>query len=119
SQLIEEQRLGDEVREQGRLITPTLIKYAGKVDYLERAPRLQLDLARRFGFPLEEPPTDVAVEATPMPIGGTSAPEVRLVHWDRQGEEKRGPKGRRKKKKKHKKRLMRPLRQKKSLRKRS
>ena len=81
SQLIEEQRLGDEVREQGRLITPTLIKYAGKADYLERAPELQLDLARRFGFPSEEPSLEAAKS-------GVSAPEVRLVHWDRKGEEK-------------------------------
>ena len=84
SGLIEEQRLGDAVREQGRLITPTLIKYAGKVDYLERAQGLQLDLAQRFGFPLEEPPAEVA----PIPIGGAGAPGVRLVHWDREGEEK-------------------------------
>ena len=81
SGLIEEQRLGDAVREQGRLITPTLIKYADKVDYLERAPGLQLDLAERFGFSSEEPLQE-AVEP------GSSPPEVRLVHWDRKGEEK-------------------------------
>ena len=84
SELIEEQHLGDAVREQGRLITPTLIKYADKVDYLERAPRLKRDLAHRFGFPDEEP----AAEDAPIPIGGASGPEVRLVHWDRKGEEK-------------------------------
>lgn len=88
SGLVEEQRLGDAVREQGRLITPTLIKYAGKVDYLERAPGLQRDLARRFGFPVEKPPPDVAVDASPVPAAGTIDPEVRLVHWDRKGEEK-------------------------------
>ena len=81
SELAEEQSLGDAVREQGRLITPTLIKYANKVDYLERAPGLQLDMARRFGFPDEEPTAEDAVT-------GASAPEVRLVHWDRKGEEK-------------------------------
>ena len=81
SELIEEQRLGDAVREQGQLITPTLIKYADKVDYLQRAPGLQMDLARRFGFPREEPP---AVDA----VSKERAPEVRLVHWDRKGEEK-------------------------------
>ena len=84
SELIEEQRLGDAVREQGQLITPTLIKYADKVDYLQRTPGRQLDLARRFGFPREEPPAEDA----PIPIGGARAPEVRLVHWDRKGEEK-------------------------------
>ena len=79
SGLLEEQRLGDAVREQARLITPTLIKYAAKVDYLERASGLQLDLARRFGFPAEEPSDTVS---------GASGPEVRLVHWDRKGEDK-------------------------------
>ncbi len=83
SGLIEEQRLGEEVREQGRLITPTLIKYAGKVEYLESASERQSDLARRFGFPSEEPVPDIAVGATPVSNGGTSGPEVRLVHWDR------------------------------------
>jgi len=81
SGLLEEQRLGDALREQGRTIIPTLIKYADKVDYLERAPGLQLDLARRFGFPGDEHPADTE-------MSGASAPEVRLVHWDRKGEEK-------------------------------
>ena len=83
SKLIEEQRLGDAVREQGRLIIPTLIKYADKIEYLERASESQLELARRFGFPTERESADVAQ----IPIG-TNAPEVRLVHWDRKGEEK-------------------------------
>ena len=48
SELIEEQQLGGAVRDQGRLVTPTLIKYADKVDYLERAPVLALELARSF-----------------------------------------------------------------------
>ncbi|MDP6497353.1 MAG: FAD-dependent thymidylate synthase [Dehalococcoidia bacterium] len=81
SELTEEQHLGDAVREQGRLITPTLIKYADKVDYLAGASGLQLDQARRLGFPDEEPAADGSVS-------GASAPEVRLVHWDRKGEEK-------------------------------
>ncbi|PKB71220.1 MAG: hypothetical protein BZY87_06705 [SAR202 cluster bacterium Io17-Chloro-G6] len=81
SELLEEQRLGAAVREQGRLITPTLIKYADKVDYLERAPGLQQNLARRFEFPLEKRLADGAAS-------GTIAPEVRLVHWDKKGEEK-------------------------------
>ena len=85
SGLIEEQRLGDAVREQGRLITPTLIKYADKVDYLEQAPGLQLKLARKFGFLDEAPPPDVSAEVR---VSGASPPEVRLVHWDRKGEEK-------------------------------
>jgi len=81
SGLLEEQHLGNAVRDQGRLIIPTLIKYADKVDYLERAPGLLLDLARRFGFPAEEPPAEDLVF-------GANPPQVRLVHWDRKGEEK-------------------------------
>jgi len=81
SELIEEQQLGDTVREQGRSITPTLIKYADKVEYLAAASGLQLEQARRFGFPDEEP----TAEGT---VSGASAPEARLVHWDRKGEEK-------------------------------
>ena len=80
AELIEEQRLGEAIREQGRLVTPTLIKYADKVDYLQRAPGLALELARRYGFADEEPAADS--------VTGDSAPEVKLVHWDLMGEEK-------------------------------
>ena len=80
SELIEEQHLGEAVREQGRLITPTLIKYADKVDYLEGASRLQQDLVQRFGFADEKPVADQ--------VTGASAPEVKMIHWDPQGEEK-------------------------------
>ena len=80
AELIEEQRLGEAIREQGRLVTPTLIKYADKVDYLQRAPGLALELARRYGFADEEPAADS--------VTGDSAPEVKLVHWDPMGEEK-------------------------------
>ena len=80
AELIEEQRLGEAIREQGRLVTPTLIKYADKVDYLQRAPGLALELARRYGFADEEPAADSVI--------GDSAPEVKLIHWDPMGEEK-------------------------------
>ena len=81
SGLVEEQRLGDAVREQARLIVPTLIKYADRVEFLERASKVQMDFARRAGFPDEEPSAENAVS-------GASPPRVRLVHWDRKGEEK-------------------------------
>ncbi len=81
SELIEEQLLGDEVRAQGRTITPTLIKYADKVDYLANLPGLQVELARRYGFPPEQP-SDAVNES------GANPPEVKLVHWDRKGEER-------------------------------
>ncbi|MDA0263488.1 MAG: FAD-dependent thymidylate synthase [Chloroflexi bacterium] len=83
SELIEEQRLGGEVRDQGRAVTPTLIKYADRVEYIARASGLQRDLAVRFGFPPEKPPAKGPVDAS-----NTGAPEVRLVHWDRDGETK-------------------------------
>ncbi|NQW23369.1 MAG: FAD-dependent thymidylate synthase [SAR202 cluster bacterium] len=81
SALIEERLLGDEVRNEGRKIIPTLIKYADKNEYLAGASGQQLDLSRKYGFPPEEPAVAAAVS-------GDNAPEVRLVHWDRKGEEK-------------------------------
>jgi thymidylate synthase ThyX len=81
SELTEEQLLGEAVRDQGRLVTPTLIKYADRVEYLANASGLQLDQARRTGFLDEQP---AAAGAT----SGNNAPEARLVHWDQKGEEK-------------------------------
>jgi thymidylate synthase ThyX len=81
SELIEEQRLGEAVRDQGRMVTPTLIKYADRVEYLANASGLQLDQARATGFPDEQPAADGVVS-------GDRAPEARLVHWDQKGEEK-------------------------------
>ena len=73
SELKEEVELGEEVREQGREITPTLIKYADVVEYLQRRPALQRDLAEGMaGDPDKE----------------QSSYEVSLVHWDLQAEEK-------------------------------
>ena len=77
SELLEEQSLGDAVREQGKLVTPTLIKYAERVEYLAAASGVQLDQAQRTGFPDEQPGA-----------AGNGDPDVRLVHWDRKGEEK-------------------------------
>ena len=73
SELDEERQLGEEVREQGREVTPTLIKYADVVDYLTRRPAAQRKLASEFGAE-----------------NGAEGPsvEVRLVHWDEQAEEK-------------------------------
>ena len=73
SELDEERQLGETVREQGREVTPTLIKYADVVDYLARRPAAQRKLAGEFGAEngAEEPSV-----------------EVRLVHWDEQAEEK-------------------------------
>ena len=69
--LVEERRLGEELREQGRRITPTLIKYA---DY---NPYLAADRQRDWQLGL---PLDTAREG--------AAVKVRLVHWDGEAEEK-------------------------------
>ena len=77
SDLLEEQSLGDAVREQGKLVTPTLIKYAERVEYLADALRIQANYARKLGLPDDQPG-----------LFNNGDPEVRLVHWDRKGEEK-------------------------------
>ena len=77
SDVMEERALGDAVREQGKLVTPTLIKYAERVEYLAKASGVKLDQARGAGFP-DDPPRSTS----------DGDPEVRLVHWDRMGEEK-------------------------------
>ena len=73
SELSEERQLGEAVRDQGREITPTLIKYADVVQYLARRPEIQRRLSDSLDSPAEEPAPLV---------------EVRLVHWDEQAEEK-------------------------------
>ena len=73
SELAEEREIGSEVREQGRSVTPTLIKYADEVDYLRQRPEKRRELEDRVGQLAEET----------VPSG-----EVRLVHWDAQAEEK-------------------------------
>ena len=74
SDLEEERELGEAIREQGRAVTPTLIKYADYVEYLATLPRTRKTLADS----LQPVP-----ETTDQPI-----PEVRLVHSDPQAEEK-------------------------------
>ena len=73
SELAEERELGEAVREQGRAITPTLIKYADVVEYLRQRPERRGDLARR---------------AEASDDGESLFIEVRLAHWDPQAEEK-------------------------------
>ena len=73
SELEEERSLGEAVREQGRAITPTLIKYADMVEYLARRPQARRELAELLDCHAEQ---------------GDSLTEVLLVHWDAQAEEK-------------------------------
>ena len=67
----EERALGEQLREQGRSITPTLIKYADRNDFLEDSQQRDWQL----GLPLKS-----TVSGEPV--------AVRLVHHDPQAEEK-------------------------------
>ena len=73
SELEEEQQLGSAVREQGRAVTPTLIKYADVVEYLVKRPQRQKELADSLDPPAEQ---------------SQPTAQVRLAHWDEQAEEK-------------------------------
>ena len=73
SDLAEERELGDDVREQGRSITPTLIKYADTVEYLLNRPGIRQELSDWMGTVVE---------------GNGPSSELRLAHWDVQAEEK-------------------------------
>lgn len=72
AELVEEREIGEAVREQGRSITPTLIKYADVVEYLEQRPERRRELAESLDAGACE---------------GPKADAVRLVHWDAQAEE--------------------------------
>ena len=71
SDLAEEQALGRVLKEQGHTITPTLIKYADRSDYLVLSRNAQREAAQ----PYTEPSNGSATEAT-------------LVHWDPDAEAK-------------------------------
>ena len=71
SDLREEQDLGEALKAQGRTITPTLIKYADRNEYLVMSRVAQQEAA----LPYTEPSDGAQVEAT-------------LVHWDPDAEAK-------------------------------
>ena len=71
SDLAEEQALGRVLKEQGHTITPTLIKYADRSDYLVLSRNAQREAAQ----PYTESSNSPAAEAT-------------LVHWDPDAEAK-------------------------------
>ena len=60
SDLAEEQTLGETLKAEGRRITPTLIRYADRNDYLVLSQEAQQDMA----LPYTEPVSDSLVEAT-------------------------------------------------------
>ena len=71
SALAEERDLGEQLREQGRHITPTLIKYADRNRFLERALQRQWQMGLPWGGEKDSPQI-----------------KVNLVHHDPQAEEK-------------------------------
>ncbi len=73
AELEEERLLGEAVREQGREVTPTLIKYADEVPYLRQRLEVQRGFASFLAGDSEQPQPSV---------------EARLVHWDPQAEVK-------------------------------
>ena len=78
SGLREENELGAEVREQARNITPTLIKYAERNEYLAgTAARLS-----------EMESTRAETSSPPSPAGRDTGPHARLVQWDPEAEDK-------------------------------
>ena len=84
AELEEERVLGEEIRDQARIITPTLIKYAGRNDYMEAARRTQAGLSKRFAHADEVSyrPSDCT------PRAGEARSQVKLLHWDEQAEER-------------------------------
>ena len=84
SELAEERALGEEIRVQGRSITPTLIKYADQNQYLMNAGEVQQELSRSYTGDI--PPT---AHSQREEVRSGDVPWcVRLVHWDHQAEEK-------------------------------
>ena len=81
SGLREERDLGLELRDQARSITPTLIKYAERNDYLAGLPQ---NIAGASAAVSGWGGAPVAGEFA----GGGFGPQVRLAHWDEQAEEK-------------------------------
>ena len=93
SGLAEERALGQELVDQGRAITPTLIKYADRNLYLENVVLEQQDLTNEFvkeipPSPLYEMGNLAVSGSAPTGDSGNVEPLVRLVHWDPQAEEK-------------------------------
>ncbi len=84
SELKEERILGDEIRQQARVITPTLVKYADRNDYMDAARRAPAALSGRFAQADEKSSTSSNGTAKP----GDARSKVRLLRWDEQAEER-------------------------------
>ena len=96
SRLDEERELGQELRDQGQKIAPTLIKYADRNPYLADTPITQQAMSLRYvsetpsgSAPEKNRPDSLSgFESTPPEEPGGRSPQVNLVHWDRKAEEK-------------------------------
>ena len=96
SGLAEERALALELRKQGQKVAPTLIKYAEPNSYLKGIPAVQKDVSDKYAWAIPsisvedgEAKSDLLDNKTHLVDGsGTVQPEVRLVQWDRQAEEK-------------------------------
>ena len=88
SELEEERVLGEDIRDQARIITPTLIKYAGRNDYMEAARRAQTGLSNRFAQAeaVSSTPSNSVANRTARAEDARS--NVKLLHWDDQAEER-------------------------------
>lgn len=78
SELAEERDLGVELRDQGRKITPTLIKYAEENPYLRKTALRQRELSAKM----------VSSETGGPGSGSTGLVSARLLDWDTRAEEK-------------------------------
>jgi thymidylate synthase ThyX len=89
SDLTEEQNLGEELREEGRRITPTLIKYAEDNPYLRGSAAQQRRLSQQltsFGDDTIGPERPTVSMGNPYHQSAVVG--VRLLDWDTQAEDK-------------------------------
>ena len=87
AELAEERNLGEELRHQARTITPTLVKYAERSNYLEGSNKARRETALDYAQESSRASFAMGVMAAPGNSDAT-APTAKLVGWDPQAEEK-------------------------------
>jgi thymidylate synthase ThyX len=89
SELSEERQLGEELGEQGRKVTPTLIKYAENNPYLRETRRHQHRLSQELALLRNGANGPAASDKQHDSTEEGTAPIIaRLLDWDQQAEEK-------------------------------
>jgi thymidylate synthase ThyX len=89
SELSEERQLGEELREQGRKITPTLIKYADDNQYLRGTAKQQHRWSQELALLRNGAHRPVTPDRQHDSAEEGAAPIfARLIDWDQQAEEK-------------------------------